>query len=469
MISNKPLPEGLLQHVTETGLLRSGDKVLLAVSGGLDSVVMARLLHGLGLATAVAHCNFQLRGADADGDEAFVKALAGELRLPFFSTRFGTKGYAAKHGLSTQMAARELRYDWLEQIRKETGCYHIATAHHKNDQAETVLLNIVKGTGIRGLHGMVAKQGHIVRPLLPFNREELEQYAQEQHLTWRTDASNADTHYQRNYLRHEVLPLLEKINPSIIDTLSQEAGYFADAATIYEKGLRHYLKKLVETRPEGQFVPIKKLRLYPAQSTLLYEWLSPSGFNEAQVREILSVLDSTEVKQFYTADYRLIKDRQFLVLTAKAVENEHRIIIEDFKKRVKAPGFDLKFHVQSAKNHNIPTQATVAAIDADKLTLPLTLRRWQRGDYLYPIGPVRKKKKLSNLFGDLKLTQLQKENTWVLVSGECIVWVVGLKLDDRFKVTGGTRMVVEISLHSEAQPLDFSAAGSTASAERRLA
>lgn len=441
---NNDLLGRLTEQLPQDNLLQKGDKVLLAVSGGLDSVVMTHLLHGLGFATAVAHCNFKLRGADADGDEAFVKELAAKLELPFFSTQFDTKGHAKQHGLSTQMAARELRYEWLEGIRKQTDCYYLATAHHKNDQAETVLLNLVKGTGIRGLHGMLPKQGHLVRPLLAFTRAELETYAQANNLTWRTDASNADTHYQRNFLRHEVLPLLEQINPSVVNTLAQEANYFKDAANIYEQGIKYYLKKLVEKRKEGFFVPIKKLKLYPAQATLLFEWLGPVGFNETQVQDILTVLESTEVKQFYSTDYRLIKDRQFLVLTAKANETEHRVVIEKFSKRVKVPGLELKFHVQTATNYHIPTQPSVAALDADKLEMPLVLRRWQRGDYLYPIGPKRKKKKLSNLLGELKLTQLQKENTWVLLSGECIVWVVGLRMDDRFKVTGGTKSVVEV-------------------------
>jgi tRNA(Ile)-lysidine synthase len=443
---NSALQDRLALQLQQNGLLQRGDKVLLAVSGGLDSVVMAHLLHGLGYATAVAHCNFQLRGADADGDEAFVKDLAKQLDLPFISTRFDIKGYAKLHGLSTQMAARELRYEWLEGIRKQTDCYYLATAHHKNDQAETVLLNIIKGTGIRGLHGMLPKQGHLIRPLLAFNRAELEEYAQANNLTWRTDASNADTHYQRNFLRHEVLPLLEQVNPAVVNTLAQEASYFKDAAIIYEQGIKYYLKKLVENRPSGQHVPIKKLQLYPAQSTLLYEWLSPAGFNEAQVHDILAALDSTEVKQFYSTNCRLIKDRQFLVLTDKTVENDHRVLIEKFSKRVKVPGLELKFHVQTANNYHIPTHAPVAALDADKLEMPLVLRRWQRGDYLYPIGPKRKKKKLSNLLGELKLTQLQKENTWVLLSGDCIMWVVGYRLDDRFKVTGGTKSVVEVEV-----------------------
>lgn len=443
---NLPLLEQLAIYIEKESLLQKGDKVLLAVSGGLDSVVMVHLLHSLGYATAVAHCNFKLRGADADGDEAFVKELAQKLNLPFFSTHFDTKGYAKQHGLSTQMAARELRYEWLEGIRKQEGCYYLATAHHKNDQAETVLLNLVKGTGIRGLHGMLPKQGHLVRPLLDFTRAELEAYAEANNLTWRTDASNADTHYQRNFLRHEVLPLLEQLNPAVVNTIAQEAGYFKDAATIYEQGIKYFLKKLIEKRAEGFFVPIKKLKLYPAQATLLYEWLGPVGFNETQVHEILAAIDSTEVKQFYSSDYRLIKDRQFLVLTDKATETEHRVVIEKFSKRVKVPGLELKFHVQTATNYHIPTHATVAALDADKLEMPLVLRRWQRGDYLYPIGPKRKKKKLSNLLGELKLTQLQKENTWVLCSGEYIVWVLGYRLDDRFKVTGGTKSVVEVDV-----------------------
>lgn len=439
------LQQRLTAHANKAGILRKGDQILLAVSGGLDSVVMAHILSKGPYRLGIAHCNFKLRGEEADGDEQFVKDLAQCYGLPFYSTSFDTEAYANEHNLSIQMAARELRYEWLNEVRKEHGYHFVATAHHKNDNAETLLLNLVKGTGMAGLHGILPKTGHLIRPLLPFSRAELEAFAATEQLHWRTDASNASNKYQRNLIRNQVMPLLEQINPALTQSLGEEINRFRDAEAIYKQGLAYYRKKLIDERKEGLFIPIKKLEHYPAQETILFELLREFGFNGEQITNVLEVLHQTETKQFYSATHRLIKDRQFLIVTTLAEETDHQVLIEHFKKPVKVPGLTLKFHPQTATNYHISPSPAVAAIDMAKLELPLTLRRWQAGDYFYPIG-LNKKKKLKRYLSDAKLNQLEKENTWVLLSGDRIIWLVGHRLDDRFKVTEGTKEVLEIKI-----------------------
>lgn len=436
------------KHLATTALLRKGDRVLLAVSGGLDSVVMAHLFKAAGYDIGLAHCNFQLRGKDADGDEAFVQQLAVDLGVSFFSTRFNTAQVAEERGISIQMAARDLRYDWLEGIRKQYSYYYIATAHHQNDNVETLLLNLSKGTGMAGLHGILPKTGHIIRPLLGFKRTDLERYAEAQQLAWREDQSNAETKYQRNLIRLEVLPLLEQINPAIIDTLAADIERFRQVEQVYQYGLQKLLKKLVEPRRGDEYLSIPRLLHLPAPQTLLFEWLRPHGFNETQAHEAFTALHQPEAKQFFAPNKRLVKDKNWLVVTGLQAEDSQVLLLtlNDLKKPTKLAGFQLKYHLQTATNYHIPQSSQTAAIDMDLLEFPLTLRRWQQGDYFYPVGMNRKKKKLSKYLMGEKLPILERENTWVLLSGEKIVWVIGQRLDERFKITPKTRQVLEVKV-----------------------
>ncbi len=285
------------------GILRKGDQILIAVSGGLDSVVLLHLLAGGQLRLGVAHCNFGLRGADADADEALVKQLAEGYGLPFYSTRFETEAYADSHGVSIQMAARELRYQWLNEVRKAHGYHFVATAHHRNDQAETLLLNLTKGTGISGLRGMLPKAGYIIRPVLSCSRAQLEAYALAHKLTWREDASNQQSKYQRNLLRNQVMPLLQQINPAVADTLGTTADRFRDTELIYQEGLRAIIRKLVQYRKGDLYIPIAKLLSYPAHRTILWEILQPYGFNMSQVEGVLSSTTTLETKTQSTDNY----------------------------------------------------------------------------------------------------------------------------------------------------------------------
>lgn len=430
------------------GILLKGDQILLAVSGGLDSVVMLDILAKGNFRLGVAHCNFALRGAEADADEALVKELAEKYGLPCYSTRFDTQAYADKEGISIQMAARELRYQWLNEVRKANKFHFIATAHHRNDQAETVLLNLTKGTGISGLRGMLPKAGVIIRPLLTCTRVQLEAYAKANNLTWREDASNQEDKYQRNLMRNQVIPRLEEINPAAVNSIGEAAGRFRDTELIYQEGLKHIAKKLTELRKGDLYIPIKKLLQYEAHNTILWELLQPYGFNADQVAEVLANIDSTEQKMQLSATHRLIKTRQFIIVT-DVLEATHQItLIEKLNKNTRLGPIELKYHVKPAKNYHIKDQHNVVALDMGKLELPLTLRTWLAGDYFYPIG-LGKKKKINRFLMDLKLNQLQKEQTYVLLSGERIVWVVGHRLDDRFKVTENTNEVLEVKLKSD--------------------
>lgn len=432
------------------GILLKGDQILLAVSGGLDSVAMLHLLASGQFRLGVAHCNFALRGAEADADEALVKQLAEQYKLPFYSTRFDTQAYATTHGLSIQMAARELRYNWLNEVRKANGFHFIATAHHRNDQAETLLLNLTRGTGISGLRGMLPKAGYIIRPVLSCSRAQLEAYALAHQLQWREDASNREDKYQRNLLRNQVLPLLAGINPAVVDTLGTTADRFRDTELIYQAGLKALAAKLVEYRKGDLYIPIRKLLAYPAYRTILWEILQPFGFNATQVEAVLpacrtgrSSTSDTETKTQLADNHRLIKDRQFIIVTSLLQPTHQLTVIDKLNKNTKLGPLELKYHTKPGKNYHLKDQADTVALDLDQLPLPLTLRTWQAGDYFYPLG-LGKKKKVNRYLIDQKLNQLQKEQTYVLCTGDRIAWLVGLRLDERFKVTETTQRVLEI-------------------------
>lgn len=431
------------QFAQQHNVLRKGDQVLVAVSGGLDSVTLLHLLTQLPLRLGVAHCNFGLRGAESDADEELVKSLAKQYGLPFYHTLFDTESYAKKNGISTQMAARELRYQWLDQVRKENGFHFLAVAHHKNDNAETLLLNLVKGTGIAGLSGMAVKNGHIIRPMLDLTREQIKAYAELKGLTWREDASNASNKYQRNSIRNQVIPLLQEINPNLLETLGEEIQRFKDTEDIYQKGLTYYRGKLLDKRKDGIYIAIKKLATYPAKRSILFEILRDFGFNAADVDDMLGALDSTEAKQFVSATHRVVKDRDFLILCELATDALSPVVIEKFSKPTKLGHAQLKYHVQPAKGYQILDKSYVAAIDQDKLELPLVLRPWKQGDYFYPLG-LNKKKKVNRFLMDQKLGTLEKERTLILTSGDHVVWVVGQRMDHRFRVTEHTKTVLEI-------------------------
>ncbi|MDX2002159.1 MAG: tRNA lysidine(34) synthetase TilS [Chitinophagales bacterium] len=425
-------------------LVRKGNKVLLAVSGGLDSMAMVHLFQQADFKFAIAHCNFQLRGEAADMDEQFVKETAELLKVPFYSIRFDTEAYAMQHGLSIQMAARELRYGWLESVRKSNRYNSLATAHHKNDNVETLLLNLAKGTGVKGLHGILPKNGKLIRPLLCFSKKQLNEWATTQNISYREDASNSENKYQRNKVRLDVLPLLKEINPEVIETVAASIERFKEMEGIYQVGLQVLIKKLVDNRKGDLYIPIALLEQYAFKSTLLFEIVRNYGFNENQVAAMLLAAEHTETRQFFSATHRVIKDRRFYIISPVRQQQINQVVVDNIKKRSKADGFQLKYHLKSAKKVFVNPNPDYAFIDYGLLEFPLVLRRWKQGDYFYPQGMNRKKKKLSKFLMDLKLSLIEKEKVWVLVSGEKVVWVVGYRLDERFAIATDTKHVLEI-------------------------
>jgi tRNA(Ile)-lysidine synthase len=431
--------------IKHNNLIAENDTVLCAVSGGADSIVMASVLIELNYKIAIAHCNFKLRGKQADKDEQLVKKFADNYELSFHSTLFETEVYAQQHKISIQMAARELRYEWFEQLRKEFNYSVIATAHHLNDQIETVLLNLTKGTGLKGIKGIQHKKGNIIRPILQLKKEEIFKYAEKEKLKFRTDASNNDNKYERNLIRNKVVPILKTINPSLLNTFEANINHIIDANELAAYATNSLKKKLIENRKGNYFISINKLLLQPGRKTLLDSLLTDFDFSHKQVEEVFKIIEAQSGKQVEGDTYTVIKDRNFLIITQTiASENNNPIVlIENEKKKIKTPEFQLKLEVVKFKGIQHKSAEWFTQLDYDKIQFPLVLRKWKRGDYFYPLG-MNKKKKVSNYLVDEKVSLLEKEKICVLISGEHIIALLGKRIDDRFKVTSNTKKSLEL-------------------------
>lgn len=387
--------------------------MVVGLSGGADSVALLFILRALGYTCEAAHCNFHLRGEESMRDEEFVRHLCNQWQVPLHVTNFATEDYARQHGLSIEMAARELRYAWFETIRTNLGAEAIAVAHHQNDQAETLLLNLKRGTGIRGLGGMRPKNGYIVRPLLCLTRREIEAFCREHQLAFVTDSTNADTTIRRNAIR----ALLHNCDETDIQ-------HMADTASLMQT-----YRTLLDALILGTPVPPE------ADETLLYELLAPYGFNASQVADILAALPASG-KRFETGRYIATIDHGQLQITSRdaAQEEAAPLVLRALRPRM-------------PREHFPAADEWTALFDADLLPENLTLRHWQPGDVFYPITSGHAgKKKLQDFFSDLKLSLAEKEQIWLLADGNTIVWVVGQRLDNRFKITDATRRVAEISI-----------------------
>lgn len=433
------MPSNLLHKVktllSEHHLNLSRKRTLLAISGGKDSVVMVELFHHLGFDFGIAHCNFQLRGEESDGDEALVKELAHKHRVPFYSKRFDTSDYAASKNISIQVAARELRYDWFEEIRAEHKYDYIATAHHLNDNIETVLHNFIKGTGVKGLRGMLVRRDKLIRPMLSLSSEDISAFLQEHQLTHREDSSNASDKYTRNNIRHHLVPLIEEINPGFEAGFEDRLKVFSDLETVYHTQVKKINKQLFEKRGGDTYIPIRKLKKLSERRSILFEYLQPMGFTISQVDDILGVLDSESGRQFLSPSARVIKDRAFLIVTRFGATDFTSILIEKDTKEVLLPNAKISISQETAPV-KIKKEKAYAYLDMSKLEFPLVLRHWRKGDYFYPFGMKLKKKKVSKYFKDQKIPLHEKETIWILESNKKIVWIAGERIDERFKITG---------------------------------
>ena len=425
-------------------VLRS-EKILLTVSGGVDSVVMAHLFYCADIGFGIGHCNFKLRGEDADKDEVFVRRLAQELGVAFHCVSFNTNEYATTHKLSVQMAARKLRYDWFEKIRYENKYRYIATAHHKNDSVETMLINLTRGTGIRGLHGILPKKDNLIRPLLFAEKTDIIEYARKNDLTYRTDISNASVKYDRNFIRHKIIPLFQELNPVFIKNLGETGNKLKATEQFFDFFLEEIRKEVVSTESDITAIDTKKLRRYPFTELLLFEFLAPFGFNSTQIAHIRDTLDATSGKTFYSTDYHLIISREKVLIKKKSKPSEQVISLHSNQSRLRiSPTEAITIQQLATLPETFKTGKNIALFDVEKLVFPLQIRHWRTGDYLHPLGMHGKKKKIKDLFHDQKLSQFEKEKVWLVTSEGEICWVVGHRIDERFKITPKTKSVIKI-------------------------
>ncbi len=410
------------QYIRKQCLFGPKDRVLVALSGGADSVALLLLLDELGYKCVAAHCNFHLRGEESDSDEVFVRQLCQGLHIPLYVKHFETSKVAESRHISIEMAARELRYDWFETLRKETRAAAIAVAHHADDSVETFLLNLMRGTGIHGLQGIRPRNGYVVRPLLCLDREAIIRYLAERKQAYVTDSTNLQDEYTRNKIRLNLLPLMRQINPSVKQSILRTAAHLGDAARLYDRCIEE--ARLRVCSDEG--IHIGQLLKETAPSTVLFEMLHPLGFNEAQVNDIFASLEGQAGKVFESPGWIAVKDRDRLLLQKRGGGED-----------MPAPRLEI-VEGEYTPEFVIPRERDVACFDSEKLTRPLTLRRWQQGDTFVPFG-MKGRKRVSDYLTDRKLSVLQKQRQWVLCSGEDIVWLVGERTDNRFRVDERTR------------------------------
>lgn len=418
-------------------------KILLAVSGGSDSMVMCDLFFRTGMEFAIAHCNFQLRGAEADADEALVQSWAKQRQIRFFNTRFDTANIAQQQKTGIQETARNLRYEWLENIRRDQQFDYIATAHHANDNVETLLMNLFRGTGINGLHGIPERNGKIVRPLLFALKTDIIAYANEAEVPYRDDASNASDKYLRNAVRLHILPSIEKYFPEATNRLNENIQRFAQSELLYRKELQRQLHKLVQQRGNDIYLPVKLLQKMEAAETLCYEIFSDYGFTSAQIPQLLRLAEGESGRYIESSSHRVIKNRDFLILTSRQTTATDFIQITSLPAEVETAEGRFIFSVVE-KSSLTDMREDVAYVDLEKISLPLMLRRWRTGDYFYPLGMGMKKKKLGRFFIDQKIPLHRKEQVWVVENDKKIVWVAGMRLDERFKIRPQTASVLKI-------------------------
>ena len=436
------LAQTFKQQLHKKWRLEPGAPVLLAVSGGLDSVVLTSLCVWYGLDVELAHANFRLRGAESDGDEAFVRELGKKYDIPVRVKQFDTSNYAIQKKISTQVAARELRYAWFEELMRERPAI-LMTAHHADDNVETILMNFFKGTGIAGLSGINEQQGKILRPLLDYKKEALLAYAQENKLGWREDSSNAEDKYTRNYFRHHVIPVIEKVIPGATTNLMDNVSRFREIEVLYQQSIEVHKKRLVEKKGGEWHIPVLKLKQSSPLTTIVWEISREFGFSAAQAGEIISLLDSESGKYIKSTTHRIIKNRKWLIIAPLQQSDDNPVYVEKGMDSVNFDNGRVTIMAKDVTSFKATADVHIACLDAKHLTFPLIIRKWKTGDYFYPLG-MKKKKKLARFFIDQKLSRLQKEKVWVIESDKRICWVIGHRIDDRFKITPSTRQMMEI-------------------------
>lgn len=433
----------LAKHIDEHFPFLKSKKLLIAISGGVDSVVLTHLLHQLNFDISLAHCNFQLRGEENDKDEEFVKNLGKKLGISTHTTRFNTNEYADSNKLSTQLAARELRYNWFDKLSKEYSFEHLLTAHHADDNLETFLINLTRGTGLEGLTGIPPINGNIVRPLLVFSREEILNYAKQNNIEWREDESNSETKYLRNKIRHQVTPILKELNASVLKNFNKTIDHLKESQQIIDDKIEDITYEIISKEGNLLKINIEKLLKLSNPKAYLYQLLKPYEFREWN--DVQNLIYAQSGKQILTKNYTLLKDRDFLLLlrtSEKSSIKEEVYTIREENKEITAP---IKLLLKRVQEKTDTNQKSIY-VDNELLSYPLKLRRWNSGDFFYPTGMLGKKK-ISKYFKDEKISIINKNKIWLLCSSKNeIIWIIGKRQDRRFLPTDKTTKLLQISI-----------------------
>ncbi|CAN5466862.1 tRNA lysidine(34) synthetase TilS [soil metagenome] len=421
-------------------------KIIAAVSGGMDSVLMAHLLKSAGFNFCIAHCNFQLRGTESTNEQAFCKQLAGQLNVPFYTINFDTPAHVANQKISTQMAARQLRYQWFEQLHQQQGYTHVALAHHQNDAIETILLNLTRGTGIAGMHGILPKNGNLVRPMLFLNRDEIQDTVEAAGLKYMEDSSNASVKYARNKIRHEVIPKLKELNPGLEQTFENNLKRFRELETLLNQRVESLKKELFIFQGDEIHIPLAAIKTLEPKRLLLFNLLQEYGFNETAVDDLISALDKHPGRKFESPGYRLILDRENLILARKTQDGLQEAVININDHEAAYNGARLTL-LHDDSPLVIKGNPMAVSVDAELLLFPLTLRAWRQGDCFYPLG-MKGRKKVSDFFIGQKVPLHAKHQVPLLVNGNGdMIWIAGHRLDERYKVTENTKKVIIFELY----------------------
>jgi tRNA(Ile)-lysidine synthase len=450
-------------HIQKENLFQKKDNLIVAVSGGIDSVVLCELCYQLGFHFEIAHCNFQLRGEESERDEKFVRELAGKYNVLVNVKKFETEKYAQEQRIGIQEAARDLRYDWFKEIcfeelfesaaqgghffqdsAKPKAC--VLTAHHANDNIETLLMNFFKGTGINGLQAIPARKEFmpwIVRPLLFAKKEEILDFGKENNLAFVEDSSNLTDKYTRNYFRNQLIPSLQKVFPQVEENLISNIERFKDIKALYRQAVDLHKKKLIEYKGSEAHISVLKLLKQAPLQTIIYEIIKDFGFTAHQCDDVINLLKSESGKYISSATHKIIKNRKWIIIAPHNSMESFTILIDEDDREIEFEQGRLKLERITKEDFQMSDSQNIANIDADQVTFPLLLRKWKQGDYFYPLG-MKRKKKLSRFFIDRKMSLTEKEKIWVIENKKKIFWIVGKRIDERFKVTGKTMNMLKI-------------------------
>jgi tRNA(Ile)-lysidine synthase len=440
------MQEKLEAFVSENNLFCKNDRILIALSGGVDSVVLAHLMLKANYDIALAHCNFHLREEESNRDEAFVRSWAEKNGVRLFVKEFDTFAYMKENKLSLEMAARDLRYQWFDSLLKEYGFSYLATAHHLDDSIETFFINLLRGTGIAGLHGIQAKNDKIIRPLLFATREEILSYAKKNSISFVEDSTNSETKFTRNKIRHNLFSILRELNPNFEFALKKDIEHLRDTEFVFRREIEKVKQEIIEKEKDVFKIKIERLQELTPLNIYLYEILSEYGFNETHINDILLCLSENSGKQFFSKTHRLLKDRQYIFIDKIKDESKNDFFLINQEQGSLIYPLRMQMEVmRDLKFVNISKSKNIAMLDFDLLKFPLVLRKWRQGDCFVPFG-MKKEKKLSDYFTANKYSLIDKENQWILCSEEKIIWIVGERIDDRFRISNTTKNILKIEV-----------------------